>query len=65
MKNFLTDIKPEQEIEQDEITRRLFAPTFSEEHELARRNGDTRFKSECPHERKVNGRCAQCWRKVI
>lgn len=34
-------------------------------YELARKEGDRRFGSECKHERAENGRCVNCLRRVI
>jgi len=35
------------------------------EYEIACREGDKRFGSECKHETVKNGHCVKCWRKVI
>ena len=43
----------------------LFNPTFEQEYELALREGNRRFGSECQHERTKRGRCLKCWRRVL
>jgi len=47
------------------MIRDPFKPTFKEEYELAIREGDRRFGSECKHERTRNGRCVRCFRVVV
>lgn len=42
----------------------IFNPTFEEEYELAKSEGDKRFGSECKHENVKNGYCTNCLRKV-
>lgn len=39
--------------------------SFANEYEIARRVGDRRFGSACPHERVKNGRCTNCLRRVV
>ena len=47
------------------MIRDPFKPTFREEYEMALREGDRRFGSECKHEHVKNGRCTQCLRVVV
>lgn len=45
--------------------RDYFKYTEAELYERALAQGNTRFGSDCKHERVVNGKCARCFRKVV
>jgi hypothetical protein len=45
--------------------KNLLKPTFDEQYELALREGNKRFGSDCKHEQVKNGKCLNCLRKVI
>lgn len=42
-----------------------FSYTDDQLYELMHEQGKKRFESECKHEKIVNGRCANCLRKVV
>ncbi len=42
-----------------------FSTDFEREYELAKREGDRHFGSECKHEKVVQGRCAKCGREIF
>ena len=47
-----------------DLMRSLFNPTFAEQYELALREGERRFGSECKHTEVKDGICLNCFRKV-
>ena len=43
----------------------LFNPSFNDQYELALKEGNKRFGSECKHSKVANGHCTNCLRKVV
>ncbi len=46
-------------------TKDFFNEHFNIMYELALREGEKRFGKECKHEKIKNGRCVECFRKVV
>lgn len=55
----------EQNANMPEAMRAVLNPTFEQEYELAYATAKRRFGSECKHEVTRNGKCVNCFRKVV